>query len=494
MKSVVALLVLVAVCYAQTVANFPKDGGLKGSWYDELPFTTVLDNLAPTVSYDTSTTSFLLNSWTGLNLTNHAWDGAYDDVDDFFTDYTNSAYFTLGGIDDYENWYTMGGAVALTWWTGTSADTATTSIDASCTTFSDFSVTCTWTHSPRVGSGTFKPLITTMDQFSNMATYTETAFTNTATYGPSTYTVVDNRVDFTGPVVSAGTVSVTTLTVGSTSNIYTSQQALISVTVDDMVTETTGEDPLATGVMGVWVFITDNDGVESSYMMNYFSSSATTSAKVYQVYINFPSYAPTGTYTVERIDAYDFAGNMGTLPVDDTIVVSWDSSNNDDATSCQTLDLIDVTPDWDVSTTWGYAYVSVLLTCTEKYTGTNYAYVSYQSPAYIAQGDTLKSSVVTMGNSNDGLSPVLAGSVSDSTYFTYWTPGTPLTSGVATFEIDVYPGNAGIAIGSWTLYEVITVTDSGVAQRYTSELGAASSVVPSVFAVAIAALFALLRL
>jgi len=376
----------------------------------------------------------------------------------------------------------------LTYWTGGTAAAPTHTIDADyCTVdYTDNTVGCVFYLWTRIATGTWKPMITLMDQFGNWATYTETSFTTAS--NPATFSIVDNRQDMQVPTLATASVSPVALTLGATTDYSTAVITTVVVTVDDHE-DGTNADPNASGIASVWVYVTDTDAVEWVFNVpsSITSDDASGSAMVYRVIFSFPSYAPVGIYTVERIEAVDYAGNVGTAFLDTAVTVSWSASNTDDVTSCQTLTLLDasLTASADVDAT-----ASVLLTCTEKYTGDNYAYVSYQSPSYLAAGDSVKSTMVVSDDGYYGLQGITATSYTTS----FGEPGFWLTAGVGTFDFAVAQGNAGSTLGSWTLYEVITVTDSGAAQRYTSDLGAASSVVPSVFAVAIAALFALLRL
>jgi len=77
-------------------------------------------------------------------------------------------------------------------------------------------------------------------------------------------------------------------------------------------------------------------------------------------------------------------------------------------------------------------------------------------------------------------------------------PGTSFSGDGFSDSVQIENGQAGdsatVVFGSWTLYELITFTASGAVQRYTFDLGAASSVVPSAVAVAVAAVVAMLRL
>jgi len=491
---VVALLVLVAVCYAQTYGNFQKDGGLKGAWYDEVEITSTQDVTAPTVTYTGASTDFFEYYFTEDGTATGA---AYNltDWESGSSDYTY-VYFSVAGEDS--RFYLLG-SVALSFWTGGTVDAPTHTIDAEyCNIDSDNSVTCYVLLWSRVATGTWMPSITAMDQFGNHATYSNTAFADAAR--PTTFMTIDNKQDMTKPTLTAatGAVTPTAITLGTSTSYSTSQIVTLTVTANDHAEDVTGADPNASGLAGVWAVVTDPDLNEWTFaLINQDGSvddeETTTGSSTWMVVLNFPGYASVGTWTVNKFTAVDHAGNWALdtdAPVETDVTVSWSSSNNDEVTSCQTLTLSDTTPSFDASTT--YAFYSVDLSCTEKYTGTNYAYVSYQSPMYVAKGDTTKSSQVIID------STIFTGMLQMVTpYYTTYSfdnPGLTLFGGAATFSFNIYPGNAGSTVGAWTLYEVITVTDSGAAQRYTADLGAASSVVPSVFAVAIAALFALLRL
>jgi len=193
----------------------------------------------------------------------------------------------------------------------------------------------------------------------------------------------------------------------------------------------------------------------------------------------------------------DNAGNVATTPkpVDTNIVLSFSSSNTDEVTSCQTLIMLadGEGSDLDTGNIAGYAYAYFTLGCTTKYSGNNFGFISFQSPEYIAAGDTVKSTVIVGATGYTGLLDYTATTqLGDTTTFTQ--PGSFFTIDTTSNEIDLYDGQASVTQGDWTLYDVVTFTETGAVQRYTITLGAASSVVPSILAVVIAAIFAMLRL
>jgi len=93
---------------------------------------------------------------------------------------------------------------------------------------------------------------------------------------------------------------------------------------------------------------------------------------------------------------------------------------------------------------------------------------------------------------SNGFGQGVAWSTSDEDSYASWaSPGAYISIGYASTYVYVYPGTPE---GSFWLNEVVTITSSGGIQNYNLAQGAASSVAPSLFAVAVAAAFALFRL
>jgi len=366
-----------------------------------------------------------------------------------------------------------------------------------CTMYTDNSVYCYFYVYTGLMTADYMPMITAWDMVGNWAVYDNTDFTDTDR--PAVLSVAGNTPDTTAPTLTAGDVSATTVVLGASTSYSNAEYVDVSVTVDDHADNDATSDPNASGVAGVWVVIADSDDVETSYMMILDTYSSTTSAETWGLRFAFPNWADLGTWNVARFTAVDNAGNWAGvegagLPSDTDVVVSWSADNDDEVTSCQTLEWNELSSNLDTEGSAGYGYASFTLTCTEKYSGSNYGYITYNSPEYLAVGDTQKSVVNVGSYGYYGLQGVSTGDVDSSQSF--YAPGQSMTLGITSHLIYVYPGNAGTdeGDGAWTLYEVITVTDSGAAQRYNADDGAASAIAPSIIAVIVAALFAMLRL
>jgi hypothetical protein len=485
MKSIVALLFLAAVCYA----DIQKDGGLKGSWDDTFSITSTFDNTAPGVGYD-GTSDF----WTYDAETNIT--GTYD--------YNYASFAITNEGDDF--YYQVSGGTAgymVDFVTGADVDDPTNSLVTSCSLSYDNTVSCTVYAYGGSGQALYTPVITVWDEEGNHGTYYAAEFTDVDR--PVTYMVYDHTPDTTAPTLSSPTIDGADVVLPSGDTYDDMAYVDVAVVVSDH--EDSDEDDYdmwASGVRGVWAVVINADDIgaddeadlewsEALMMDSYVSGS---NAENWAIRFGFANWAPLGEWRIRRFTAVDFAGNWADeLAFDESVTITWDASNEDEVTACQTLTMLE-TSDTD-ATDGDDAYVYFTLGCTEKYSGNNYGYVSFASPMYIMDGDTVKSSVVVGGGGYGYTDNVYqTGDIDYS--LSAGIPGVIFTSfdgsSTTAATIILADGQADVEVGDWTLYEVITFTETGAVQRYTIELGAASSVVPSIVAVAFAALFAMLRL
>jgi hypothetical protein len=241
--------------------------------------------------------------------------------------------------------------------------------------------------------------------------------------------------------------------------------------------------------------------------------------EMYELEFSFYSFFEPGTWVL-TVTAWDNAMNMAVwVPTTSgSIVVTYDDAALVAAggvVSCQTfdvyVDILDYNAPLTISATED-GYATVALTCVEKdELTTNYASVAFQTETYTPVGETVGvrrmtwsdgSGVPYGGDGGTLWSPWLqqsnfgqqvsytAQDPDDITYYNY-APGTAMTTGVWAAWVYAFPGWQD---GDYELSKVYTITSTGGVQLYDLDLGSASSVVPSIFAVMIAAIVAILRL
>jgi len=259
----------------------------------------------------------------------------------------------------------------------------------------------------------------------------------------------------------------------------------------------------------VWATATtgeDDDMMSVDIPLTYQDYDVDTGVETWSTAIAFANFAAQADYVIQ-VWGTDYAGNVGMAADTLDLSVTFDDAMLEDAGgafACQTLTMYVndfLAEDNEVTVTneddGDYAYL--LMDCTEKTEDSdNYVAVAYTSDEYTAEG---QSDDVTLTiwdySAGDGKQLNFGAGVSwtygDEDYdLTFDAPGTYVVSG-GTWTSFVWAG-PGTPEGSLWLSEVDTITSTGGIQRYNLAEGAASSVAPSVFAVAVAAAFALFRL
>jgi hypothetical protein len=517
MKSILALLCIVALAHA----DVQKSGGLKGSWDDTIFVTSATpDEAAPMVdyqdSYDALTSSYtdFGNSYTA----NTTEESAYDIY--FYFSITNELSYS----DNYLYEFGQTGGVEVTFWT--TFDTVVYTLPTTCYIWDDLDVDCTLWIQEHYHPGVYAPMITAWDMWGNWATYTETAF---ATAGDqATFTLQENDPDLIAPTISGATVTGTTVTLGTEDDIDAGEtdvggQVQLELTVNDgnywydcTPMDADAYDAWSSGIneMGVWATLTtgeDEDMWSWDIMLSYEECDTDSGDTVFAKGVWFYNTADAAEYTVS-FTAYDMAGNMATPIVStSTITVEFDnelSETNGGAVSCQTFDIYvtygDTITEVTVTDTEESEYIYLYATCTEKEAAETYVTAAFTTEEYTAVGTT-DAVTYTLWDYLGGYLPYDAGIGSDNfgwgvNYQDYdvdsWdyheAVGNSLTIDIWASYLYIPPGSP--ANTDYYLSELNTVTSSGSIQRYNLADGAASSVVPSVFAVLFAALLALLRL
>jgi hypothetical protein len=482
MKSIVALLLLVAVCQADIV----KDGGLKGSWTDAIEITSTLRAQTYTVGYDGDDDAWTYDTTSeGVNPDNITETYAF-----------NYLTFAIGG-DSLDSFYYGDGGVEVSISTGTGDDMLT--VDGTCTISSDNSVSCYFALYPGLGTGVWLPSFTVWDAQGNMAMYDSTVFTDTDR--PIAWSVVDATPDTVAPTLGTPTVSAATATLPISGGDDYNDVLYIDVEVDVTDAGSVGSYYSSYVGVGVMVDVTLPTGSDDeTYTMNLIYQESEGDVHTFGARLVLTPYAPIGTYRFATWTAWDNAQNMVEATSTLTTVVSWDSDADDSVTSCQTFEVLESS---DFDATGGSATIYWSAGCTTKYSGYNYVYASIQSPLYtpigVPAGSTEEMSLVFGSYAYYGYSGNYLTTTDLDTTTYLGNPGSTFITvdSVATGAAYIYveDGNPGLTTGEgeYSLYELITFTGLGGVQRYNVEQGAASSVVPSLAAVAFA-LVALFRL
>jgi hypothetical protein len=531
MKSIIALLLL-AVC---ANAFTDKMGGLKGSWGDTFEVENPApDEAAPLVDYRESTTQVLQCSYPATFSTDHiinTTELGYGTSCSVYFRVTNELTYAQTG--DYDWSFDETGKVWLTFWTGADAAAPDATIDAGCyMNDGGLDVTCSFSIVEHMWAGDYKPMITTEDGLGNWAMYDETDFATAD--NTLVFTLQENDPDVTDPMILATSWAVTGAAVslgGAASTLSTVVTTTISVDAtdgyyyqgngcDEDVAEYDGWSSMLMGVsVGV---MSDMEGAEEMWFNMYEDETSLTSPTCYDKYeleISFWNTAEPQVWTITGVMAWDGIGNSVTwVPTtNNMITITYDEAALEEAggvMSCQTLDLTlgDGTLDLvSITATAGDdTNVDVTMTCVEKDTW-NYVAVAYQTSAYTPVGETEATrrwcwsygSGVPYGDDYDGAGHATWDQLSNFGNYVSWAvsdpdwspdhyaPGTVTSLGFWYANVPVYPG---FPDGDYDLKSVITTTDKGGVQWYDLDLGSASSVVPSVFAVLFAAIVALLRL
>jgi hypothetical protein len=549
MKSVIALLLL-AVC---ANAFTDKMGGLKGSWTDSFEVESATpDNAAPGIAYTAGVTNALTCSGYGLSDFTNTWTINTTELgNNPDSPFIASCTLRFDGVGETEypdtpyayEWDETGKAW-VTYWTGPSAAEATATIDAACDIDDgDLYVTCYFTVYEHLMAGEYKPMITLEDGLGNWAVYDDTDF---ATPDDGVvFTIEEVNPDVTAPMIDAASWSLTpaTLTLGgASSTVDTESRVTIMVKATDGyydyysdcddVAQAAGDvdefDAWSSGLGGVMISVTSSLDSEEVMWFSLVDNGLDASPSCWRNYgIDFVFWntAEPQTWTVTGVTAWDHYG-METLWVPttgNTITLSYDEDALETAGgvfSCQTLDVTlygdDGVTEVDFVTVTAAegsddtAYA--LATCVEKDTTIwNYVTVGYQSTAYTPEGETAATrrmvwslnSGVPYGGDGYGAGRATWDQLSNFGRHVSWdavdidavtynaAPGTTTFAGVWSAYIPVYPG---FPDGDYDLKTVATITGMGGVQWYDLDLGSASSVVPSVFAVLFAAIVALLRL
>jgi hypothetical protein len=362
--------------------------------------------------------------------------------------------------------------------------------------------------------GTYGLLITTWDQMGNWAQYTDADLTD------SGFTLMVNDPDVNAPILTGEAISEAEITLGMDDELQSDEiggQTIISVMVTDNYyydyTPLADADGWATGLWEVVATIStgeDEDMMSVDVWLTQETYDEDTGVVSYSVALAFANFAEPAEYSIQ-LWARDYAGNVGMAATALDLSVMYDETLLDEAGgvfACQTLTMYvtdileednEVTIDNfnDAYSTTNNAYL--LMTCTEKTEDSdNYVAVAYTSDEYTAVG---QSEDVTLtiwdysagdGKQNNFGQGVSWASADEDSYMYWDAPATYVYSGGSwSSYVMVGPGVPELSL--W-LSEVVTITSTGGIQRYNLAEGAASSVAPSVFAVAVAAAFALFRL
>jgi hypothetical protein len=437
MRTVVALLLLAIAANAYQV----KTGGLKGAWFTNFIVTGPVDDMAaPTVS------NFMIESTAADYMTNITGYGYGSDSIDFDFDVTDA-------VDDYPTCTTM-----FQLWDSTGTTVLNDLIVDDY--FLDASVYAgSW-------PGTYASMLYCMDMTGNSNWWDSST-------GTFDIMVANHDVDMDGYDVSNLQVNggaAASVVIDSTFDTMD-----LDFTVDIANVASPGLYDMGVyyvrdaWVMGTWVS-TSTGAINTDWMLG-----------LYCTYTDATTGSCTGTWTVSNTDdigvltvsgvsVRDLQGNVS--PLTSALVVTITNTAPIDVVSCQTLTLDileDPTTPVDISVT--YDYLDLDAGCTIKTTVstvTNSIYVGY-AHTQVMEVD----GVVTTGNTM---------AYGDDTFFSDGTASP-----------DVY-FNFGLPGGLWRLDTVTTVTGYGASQYYTFALGSASSVAPSMVALAVAAAVAFLRL
>jgi hypothetical protein len=539
MKSILALICLVVLA----TADVQKSGGLKGSWTDEFEVeNAAVDMAAPGIAYSATHTTALVCDSTGFSSSytvNTTEEAPYTTDCDLY--FLATGELTYAMTSSYQLDWEETGSYMVSYWTGT-VDDPTNVITADCDcTDGGLEVTCSFYLPEHTVPGLYTPMITLMDSQGNWAVYDDTDF---ATAGNGvTFTVQSNDPDVMAPVIDATSYAMVPATgevvLGMVSNIDTSVDVTISLLATDgqisstCVSTVAGYDGWSSGLAGVMVTVTWGEGedtVTKEWMMSSDWTTITASCNyMFELEFNFYNFASVGTWTISKFTAWDMAYNMMEwVPTTmNTIDISYDDTALEAAGgvfSCQTFDvyvnILDVNEDLVITATEGGQAV-LSMTCVEKdETASNYAAVGFRTETYIPVGETMATRRWTWsygagtpygGDYEDECNPSgisincpvwqqstnmgenVEYTVADPDWTAYnYAPGTDnFFAGIWTSYVQVYPGWQD---GDYELAQIYTITATGGVQLYDIALGSASSVVPSIFAVAIAAVVALLRL
>jgi len=512
MKSILALLAVVAIANAGIV----KSGGLKGSWTDVIPLSSPdADLTAPGVAYyDSSTPSLELDS-DYYNFDETYFVNMSEGYNAYYSSNGITASFAITGELDttsYSFYYT--GSVDCLFWTGPTMATATnTLIPDYCYGYYDNTYYCDFTLSHHLVAGDYSLYCVAADMNGNTAMITPDSFD---VADQPMFTLAENFADMTAPVISDFTLTGGDVTLDSTSQVYAGDNmAAITVTVDDGEWEESDNyDPYSSGLTtygnDVWVTIVDEMDNSWDFVLDYDTSDSDTGAQMYSLGFFFSNMFAEGDYEIVSVAARDMAGNVNTMALTTGNVIS--ISNDDGAAdltpfSCQTLTVtaIDLVSDPEPAVTADASdYVSVMTSCeTKDDSGSSFVAIHYQSDAYTAAGWSEDAMYNVWTDYSDlGVGPwadsIMPGTMQtdDADYSASSLPyiGNYYTSATTQVYYDTITFPPAAPEADYWLVEVYTAGPGGVVQLYDLAEGAASSVVPSVFAVAVAAVVALLRL
>jgi hypothetical protein len=516
MKSILALIVIVSIAYAGVYTG--KEGGLKGSWTDEIELESATPDLtAPGIAYYNGDSDYAV---VDINY------GDFDDTKTYNATYMDYTYVTgtfqfqatgEPSVSSYYDFETTGSIVAFFW---TGAGDALRTIPISCSVYdsTENDIYCTFYVYNHMTPGVYKPSITLIDMFGNWATYDETAFTDATNNG--VWTLQDEHPDTTAPTIATFVVSSTEGEVGTTADLDDDSVFVeFSATVGDgfwsdfdgSYSDEPTYDWRSSSVQGVYVTVTDEDGESSDWMLTKGVEVGDNAGTYkYGTRITFYPTMNAGVWTVDSIWAVDRAGNKNVMAQTDvtyTLTQSDAVEEDGGVFSCQSFtirdaDAFDPTINYvvddsdDIDIYWDAV-------CTPKSTAnSNYLAAALRTPEVILDGNTEEtqqlywayqsgcelSGWVKWDNLGYGVSytqtsfGVEAGDACE--------PGQTVdTLGLSTDYFSI-PPNANE--GDWELAEVYTITEFGAMQRYSIEFGSASAAAPSVFAVAVAAAVALL--
>jgi hypothetical protein len=523
MKSILALLCIVAVANAGII----KSGSLKGAWDDTVDVESADEDMtAPGIDYDADEAVALYSNCYDFDTT-----GACNT-----TDY-GYAYFYLyfqitgeagetGSYDDFD--FDNVGTVMVTYWTGTDAEDPVAWFMPSCDNDGDNAFTCTFMLREHMTPGTYMPMITAMDNLGNWMVFDETDFTDTD--NSVVFELVEEHPDVAAPLLTAAAVSDLTIELGAVNDVDSVLAFTeVSVVVNDgnyYYDSTDTTDPAfdwrSSGIMSVWTTVSweDEDGetVMEDFAL-YYEETVDDDAgtRRYGTRFTFTPVSEPQTYTVVSVSAADYAGNVATtaLTAQDVVVSFDDTMLEDDGGvfACQTFTItppvgsLDNTDPFVVTATEG-VYIYATHECTTKSTtGTNYVAFAFRTEEYTpgqpdpATGEDeveIRQKYWDWYAGDNGVGYVTQTAVVESGMYISGLDDTPYTEtvGYSTTGISgsyVYLPARAID-GEYELSDLVTITSYGGLQWYSIEFGAASSVAPSVFAVAIAAVVALLRL
>jgi len=416
------------------------------------------------------------------------------------------------GVNGYYDFQSTG-SIVVVMWTGEGDSLRT--IPAACSIDSDMDVSCTFTIYQHQTPGVYKPSITLVDMFGNWATYDETAFTDATNNG--VWTLQDEHPDTTAPTIATFVVSSEEGEVGTLADLDDDSVFVeFSATVGDgfygeeTAVSAATYDWRASGVLGVYVTVTDEDGMSSDWaLIKGVEVGDNLGTYKWGLRLTFFPTMNAGVWTIDSIWAVDRAGNKNVMVQTGlTYTLTQSDAGEEDVFSCQEFtirdaDATDPTVNYVVSATDDIDLYFDAVCDVKNEANVNYLSAALYTPEAILDGNTEETQQLYWSRES-GCEPTGFVQWDNFGYDVSYTttsfgvaagascdPGVTVANaaGTATDYISI-PPNA--PEGDWELAEVYTISQFGTIQRYSLEFGSASAAAPSVFAVAVAAAVALL--